>query len=157
MTQTKLRRNRYPDLTDNARKQTKKPKKKLNAENTLFTLKIPFISDTFNYNVRQILIKHNILARLTNTPGLTLRKLSTKKQQRTNATSNKRTCPAPTTCQWTITVYEATCNICQQTYIEQTTRWLHKCAREHITAVTKTTIPRSWRTLHSRSSELMMA
>ena len=138
MTRTKLRRNGYPDLlTDNACKnKQKKPKKKPNADNTLFTLKIPFISDTFNYNVRQILNKHNIPARLTNTPGLTLRKLSTKKQQRTNATCNKRTCPAPTICQRTNIVYEATCNICQQTYIGQTTRRLHERAREHMTAAT---------------------
>ena len=133
---TKLIRNGYPSTWLNEHTRNHKQKTKKNHPDTLFTLKIPFISDTFNYQVRRILNKHNIPARLTNIPGLTLQKLTTKHSRPHKTTCNSKTCPAPTICQRSNVVYETTCNLCQLTYIGQTTRRLHDRAREHLTAAT---------------------
>ena len=48
-----------------------------------------------------------------------------------NTTCRSKTCPSPTICQLTNVVYEATCTLCQQTYIGQTRRKLHDRIREH--------------------------
>ena len=54
-----------------------------------------------------------------------------------NTTCRSKTCPSPTICQLTNVVYEATCTLCQQTYIGQTRRKLHDRIREHTYAARK--------------------
>ena len=54
-----------------------------------------------------------------------------------NTTCRSKTCPSPTICQLTNVVYEATCTLCQQTYIGQTRRELHDRIREHTYAARK--------------------
>ena len=134
-TQTKLRRNGYPTSWTNPepRKQ-QHARRKPTHPGTLFTLTIPFISDAFNYSIKHILRKHNIPARLVNKRNTTLRQLTNKLPQQDN-TCNSKACPAPSICHHSHIVYQATCTLCKQTYIGQTTRRLHDRAHEHIAAV----------------------
>ena len=78
-TQNKLQRNGYPHSWIHEKK-TKKPKhtSEQNRRPTPLTLNLPFISDTFNHNVRRILDRHNIPARLTNRRNATILQLATK-------------------------------------------------------------------------------
>ena len=116
----------------------KKPKRtsQQNRRPTPLTLNLPFISDTFNHNVRRILDRHNIPARPTNRRSTTILQLATKTNT-PNTTCRSKTCPSPTICQLTNVVYEATCTLCQQTYIGQTRRKLHDRIREHTNAARK--------------------
>ena len=136
-TQNKLQRNGYPHSWIHEKK-TKKPKRtsQQNRRPTPLTLNLPFISDTFNHNVRRILDRHNIPARLTNRRSTTILQLATKTNT-PNTTCRSKTCPSPTICQLTNVVYEATCTLCQQTYIGQTRRKLHDRIREHTYAARK--------------------
>ena len=136
-TQNKLQRNGYPHSWIHEKK-TKKHKRtsQQNRRPTPLTLNLPFISDTFNHNVRRILDRHNIPARLTNRRNTTILQLATKTNT-PNTTCRSKTCPSPTICQLTNVVYEATCTLCQQTYIGQTRRKLHDRIREHTYAACK--------------------
>ena len=87
-------------------------------------------------SVRYILDRHNIPARLTNQRNSTILQLATKTNT-PNTTCRSKTCPSPTICQLTDVVYEATCTLCQQTYIGQTRRKLHDRIREHTYAARK--------------------
>ena len=117
--QNKLQRNGYPHSWIHEKK-TKKPKRtsQQNRRPTPLTLNLPFISDTFDHSVRRILDRHNIPARLTNRRNTTILQLATKTNT-PNTTCRSKTCPSPTICQLTNVVYEATCTLCQQTYIGQ--------------------------------------
>ena len=94
---------------------------------------IPIIDDKFNRDIKRLLTKHNILARLTYKRGLTSRSLTNTTPAR-KTTGKSKSCPAPGICQRSSVVYEATCTICGKTYIGMTTRKLHERAREHTTA-----------------------
>ena len=141
-TQNKLlvQSNGYPHSWIHEKK-AKKPKRtsQQNRRPTPLTLNLPFISDTFNHNVRRILDRHNILARLTNRRNTTILQLATKTNT-PNTTCRSKTCPSPTICHLTNVVYEATCTLCQQTYIGQTRRKLHDRIREHTYAARKNMI-----------------
>ena len=78
-TQNKLQRNGYPHSWIHEKK-TKKPKRtsQQNGRPTPLTLNLPFISDTFNHNVRRILDRHNIPARLTNRRNTTIARMQNK-------------------------------------------------------------------------------
>ena len=130
-TQTKLERNNYlPNWTirrTRHRQQRKQPKQ------TTFTFNIPYIDDKFNANIKRILTKHNIPARLTNTRGRTVRELA-KRPANKKTSCKSKACPAPGICQRSSVVYKATCTTCSDFYIGMTERRLHDRAREHLTA-----------------------
>ena len=130
-TQTKLTSNAYPQNWTKPPRTHKR--KKTPSQPTLFNFNIPFIDDKFNSDIKRLLTKHNIPARLTNKRGLTLRSL-TKTTPARKTTCKSKSCPAPGICQRSSVVYEVTCTICGKTYIGMTTRKLHERAREHTTA-----------------------
>ena len=80
-----------------------------------YALKIPFISDQFNYAMKQILRRH-VPARLVNARSTTVQDL-TKKNTLKPKVCRSRVCPAPGICQRTSVVYCATCQLCQAKYV----------------------------------------
>ena len=128
-TKTKLARNNYP-----ANWTQPQPRRRRTKPTTpLFTFNIPFIDDKFNSNVKRLLTKHNIPARLTNRRGLTLRDLTRATTPPSKACRSKN-CPAPGICQRSGVIYKATCTLCGLSYIGMTRRKLHERAREHVSA-----------------------
>ena len=100
---------------------------------TRLTMKIPFVSDSFNQKVTGLLRKHNIPAKLVNERGRSLKEIVKPKRQ-SKTTCKCKDCPAKGFCQKSNVVYAATCSICQDMYIGMTTRLLHERAREHLAA-----------------------
>ena len=130
-TRMKLYNNGYPDSwlhPHNKRRQRQKTK-----PTTQFILRMPFISDEFNRNVRRILNRHNIAARLINPRGSTILDL-TKPKPTNPAKCRSKACPAPDICYKAAVVYLATCQLCNDSYVGMTTRQLHERAREHMTS-----------------------
>ena len=130
-TPTKLTRNNYPSNWTNPH--TRRRLKKKPHRPTTFTFNIPYINDKFNANVKHILTKHNIPARLTNSRGRTVRELA-RRPATTPSRCQSRSCPAPGICQRSSVIYKATCRICGLFYVGLTQRKLHDRAREHVTA-----------------------
>ena len=83
---------------------------------TPFTFNIPYIDDRINANVKHILTKHNIPARLTNSRGLTVRQLA-RRPTYNLSTCQSKACPAPEICQRSSVIYKATCKICDLFYV----------------------------------------
>jgi len=100
-------------------------------------LRLPFISDKVNGMIRGALRKSGITARLVNPRPPTV--LSIGKRRKPNkASCSMKECPVPyLKCTTPYVVYEAKCEICNETYIGSTSRPIHFRAREHITAATK--------------------
>ena len=96
------------------------------------TLKIPFISDQLNRQIKQILAKHDIPARLVNPRGKTISDLATKHLEKQTHTCHSKSCFAPGLCHHSNVVHLATCTICGDEYIGMTQRRLHDRAREHV-------------------------
>ena len=130
-TRTKLTRNNYPSNWTNPH--TRRRLKKKPHRPTTFTFNIPYINDKFNANVKHILSKHNIPARLTNSRGRTVRELA-RRPATTPSRCQSKACPAPGICQRSSVIYKATCRICGLFYVGLTQRKLHDRAREHVTA-----------------------
>ena len=130
-TRTKLTRNNYPSNWTNP--QTRRRLKKKPHRPTTFTFNIPYINEKFNANVKHILTKHNIPARLTNSRGRTVRELA-RRPATTPSRCQSKACPAPGICQRSSVIYKATCRICGLFYVGQTQCKLHDHAREHVTA-----------------------
>ena len=133
-TRTKLTRNNYPSNWTNPH--TRRRLKKKPHRPTTFTFNIPYIIDKFNANVKHILTKHNIPARLTNLRGRTVRELA-RRPANTPSRCQSKACPAPGICQRSSVIYKATCRICGLFYVGLTQRKLHDRAREHVTATRK--------------------
>ena len=90
-------------------RQKRKPSKPA----TILTLNISFIDNKFNNHTKQLLNKHNILARLTDRCGLTIRELAKiTPPTKPNNSCDSKTCQTPGVCQHSFVVYKATCNIC---------------------------------------------
>ena len=91
---------------------------------SLFTPKIPFLSDGFK--IREILEQNNIPARLVNPRGRTLLDL-TKRKTTAHETCRGNICPAKEICWKPSVVYMATCTLCKDRYIgmHMTARRLH--------------------------------
>ena len=128
----RLRQNGYPENWITSAKDI--PKRRKTALQPIHSLKIPFVSDAFNFQVRQLLRKHNIPARLVNRRGFTLQQLAAgpRSQKIKTDCPRRKTCPAPDICQQSSLVYKATCQLCHNAYIGMTTRRLHVRAREHM-------------------------
>ena len=112
----------------------KKKKKGTNNKQSLFTLKVPFISDNINNCIKRIITKHKIPVRLVNSKCATLRDIIKRPATHEQRACHSKNCPAPGICNRSFTVYRASCQLCHQLYIGMTTRRLHDRAREHITA-----------------------
>ena len=98
----------------------------------VFTLKVPFVSDQLNHQIRRTLARHDISARLVNPRGKTIKDLARRPDSRSSKQCQSKTCPAPAICQRNNVVYLATCDLCDDEYIGMTTRRLHDRARGHV-------------------------
>ena len=114
-TKSKLLNNGYP-ATWTSPARPRQNKKTRPDKESLFTLKIPFLSDGFNYKIREILEQNNIPARLVNPRGRTLLDL-TKRKTTTHETCKSNICPAKEICWKSSVVYMATCTLCKDRYI----------------------------------------
>ena len=132
-TKSKLLNNGYP-ATWTSPARPRQNKKTRPDKESLFTLKIPFLSDGFNYKIREILEQNNIPARLVNPRGRTLLDL-TKGKTTTHETCKSNICPAKEICWKSSVVYMATCTLCKDRYIGMTARRLHDRALEHLRAI----------------------
>ena len=132
-TKSKLLNNGYP-ATWTSPARPRQNKKTRPDKESLFTLKIPFLSDGFNYKIREILEQNNIPARLVNPRGRTLLDL-TKRKTTTHETCKSNICPAKEICWKSSVVYMATCTLCKDRYIGMTARRLHDRALEHLRAI----------------------
>ena len=145
---TRLINNGYPEQWINScvsyngkkRHKTRKKQQRVHHE-SLFTLKIPFISNNINDGIRRIIKRHKIPARLVNSKGTTLRDVTKWPTTNRHSPCKNKDCPAPQICWKSSVIYRATCKICNQFYIGMTTRRLHDRAREHITSVKQKTKP----------------
>ena len=131
-TRNKLIRNGYPRSVLNANQKRKVNRETGMASTPMFTLKIPFISDKLNHQIRRTLAKHDIPARLVNPRGKTIRDLTRHPDAAPDKICHSKCCPAPGICQRSNVVYEATCMLCEEFYVGMTTRKLHDRAREHV-------------------------
>ena len=105
-----------------AKKQRRKKKDKTKPS---FTLRIPFVSDQLNHQIKRILRRHGIPARLVNPRGQTIKDLTKPRKAKTTKRCSSKLCPVPEICHRSNVVYLATCTLCNETYVGMTTRKLH--------------------------------
>ena len=92
---------------------------------------IPFINNKIDNEIRRVLDRHNIEARIVHPKLTTLLQLAQPKMKPTKC--NSKTCPIKyIDCTRTHVVYEITCELCRECYVGSTVRALHDRAREHI-------------------------
>ena len=132
----KLSRNGYPKKWLTAKKQRRKKKDKTKPS---FTLRIPFVSDQLNHQIKRTLKRHGIPARLVNPRGQTIKDLTKPRKAKTTKKCSSKLCPAPDICHRSNVVYLATCTLCNETYVGMTTRKLHDRAYEHLLSARKRT------------------
>ena len=105
------------------------------------TLRVPFVSEQFNHQIRWTLAKHDIPARLVNPWGRTIRDLTrlldALPDKICTCTCHSKSCPAPGICQLSNGVYVVTCIFCGEFYVGMMTRKLHKRAGEHMLSASK--------------------
>ena len=97
-----------------------------------FPFTIPFISDEFNGRVKKLLLKNHIPAHVVNAPQRTLQQFSAAPAHTACRPCTSKDCPAKDICRRSNVVYLATCQLCDEQYIGQTSRQLHVRAREHL-------------------------
>lgn len=120
-----------------ARAQRRRPARhRHNSQEKQLVLKIPYISDKVNGQVRNSLKKNNIKARVVNPRPPTLLQLSKKKKEPERC--RMRDCPIPyLRCCSRYIVYQAFCDLCpppDNDYIGSTKQQLHSRAQQHINA-----------------------
>ena len=100
-----------------------------NAEWSYF--KIPYISERLNHRVTNIFRKENIPVRVAHRSYTLRRALS---HNTTERTCTRDKCPISNTnlCLQRNSVYQITCNNCNEQYIGSTTRFIHDRVREHL-------------------------
>ena len=99
-------------------------------------LKVPYISDKANGQIRAALRKNKIDARLVNPRPRTVLELGKKRRKMDGC--KMRNCPTPyLRCCACFVVYEVTCQLCKEKYIGSTTRQIHTRASEHLQAARK--------------------
>ena len=84
----KLSRNGYPKKWLTAKKQRRKKKDKTKPS---FTLRIPFVSDQLNHQIKRTLRRHGIPARLVNPRGQTIKDLTKPRKAKTTKKMFKQT------------------------------------------------------------------
>jgi len=124
--------NGYPESTIDITKHSQNHQKDPQPLNTEWSyLKIPYISECLNYRITNIFWKEGIPVRVMH-KSYTLRwALSQNNMEQTCTRAN---CPISSTklCLLGNTVYQITCNNCNQYYIGSTTPFIHDCVREHL-------------------------
>ena len=139
----KLTNNGYPAQTIRSTLQKSRHDKRHGRRKTdeSLTLRLPFISNKFNTEVRRALRRYNINARLVHPRPRTLLQMAQPKPK--PPVCKLRDCPIKQIrCTTSYVIYEVTCEICKATYIGSTIRPLHDRAKEHVAAARK----------HSRAS-----
>ena len=98
----------------------------------MFYLPIPFVSDTVNNKIRQLMKKYNINGHISNKSHNTLGTALNK--HRPNRICNKRQCVTSQTklCFKIKVVYSIKCNICQCQYIGSTSQYFHDRVAQHL-------------------------
>ena len=128
--------NGYPSSWHNkAVDRSKKWPDKQRITRNIFLVSIPFVTDTFNNNIKQVFDKYDIPVRLVNLCNQTLLNFAQGRKSSQQRTCRSSICQAPSICQRSSVVYEAVCQQCAgRTYIGMTTRRLHDRMRELMAA-----------------------
>ena len=112
-------------------------KKQSNGSSNGLVLCIPFISDRVDGLIHRALQQSNINARLVNSHSAVVFETSSSKRK-PKPKCTMRQCLLPNIdCTASYAVYQVEYNMCNQTYIGSTSRQLHYCAKEHLTAPEK--------------------
>ena len=127
-----LRLNGYPENSIHLAKcplNNQRDARPTNAEWSYF--KIPYISERLNHRVTNIFRKENIPVRVAHRSYTLRRALS---HNTTERTCTRDKCPISNTnlCSQRNSVYQITCNNCNEQYIGSTTRFIHDRVREHL-------------------------
>ena len=103
-------------------------------------LKIPFISDKFNGQLKRIVRKHFLDIRLVTQPGPSL-KMQLNKNKR-YLQCNKRSCVIqdPKLCNTRNVVYKATCTVCGSFYVGSTSPPFHNRVAQHLQPSRRTAV-----------------
>ena len=156
-TKDKLSQNGYPKkLMRTTHKAGCRKKKSNQDKSTNLTLKIPFVSDKLNHQIKRILRKHSIPARLVSPRGQTIKDLTKPRKAKQIKGCKNDECSAKGICHRSSVVYLATCSLCKESYVGTTTRKLHGRVREHLnsaqTRSNKTAIGDHYRAEHPKGT-----
>ena len=147
--------NKEDDITN--LKRMRRNKRPRNEENNIFYYQIPFISDSFNNQIRRIFRKQNINIRIAHR-SFTLRKFlnNNNNKRRTPCTLNN--CPVrdPSKCFRNHVVYQLECQTCHQKYIGSTIRPLYIRVREHYTQNTSSVYKHLYSCQHNQTNYTMI-
>ena len=126
-----LRLNAYPENSIDQTKHPQSHQSDSRPPNAWSYLKIPYISERLNHKITNIFRKEGIPVRVAHKSYALRRALS---HNTTERTCTRKNCPTSSTklCLLRNTVYQITCNNCNQHYIESTTRFIHDRVREHL-------------------------
>ncbi len=124
-------------------KQYLRPPRQRNNQSRSFdgcVLKIPFVSDKFNGQIKRIVKKHSLDIRVVTQPSPSLTRLLNKNRRFLQC--NKRSCilQEPKTCNARNVVYRATCSVCEQFYIGSTSPPFHNRVAQHLQPSRKTAV-----------------
>ena len=126
---------RYHSQSKNARRNSR-----FSISEDACVLKVPFISDKFNYKLQRLVRNSGFDVRVVNRPGVNIsRQLNKIKRYKV---CSKRSCIIndPSICCIRNVVYKGLCNSCNEFYIGSTTRPFHDRVAEHLQPSRRTSI-----------------
>ena len=113
------------------------PSKTITDKDDLISLSLPYLTETVSKNVSRFVNSHNLPIRVIFTPGRKLRDIFCNSRPLDKSTCfNKKCqiCPrlvGGSDCTTVGVIYKIICNICNQTYIGETSRSIHERLAEH--------------------------